>query len=52
MMLDKNIYFLIDIDECSNSPCVNGQCANGANHYTCTCDAGWTGTNCNTGKYI
>ena len=44
--------FLADIDECSTTPCVNGQCENGANQYTCTCDAGWTGTNCDTGTIL
>ena len=45
------LYFLIDIDECSSIPCVNGQCVNGANLYTCICDSGWTGTNCEEGRW-
>ena len=43
--------FLADIDECLCNPCgANGQCVNEVNKYTCTCDAGWTGTNCDEGK--
>ena len=41
--------FLADIDKCSSNPCVNGQCVDSANQYACTCDAGWTGTNCDEG---
>ena len=44
--------FLADIDKCSSNPCVNGQCVDSANHYTCTCDAGWIGTNCDEGKLL
>ena len=43
--------FLADIDECSSILCANGQCINGVNQYTCSCDAGWTGTNCDEGKW-
>ena len=50
MLYVTKIYFLSDIDECSSSPCANGQCANEANQYICTCEAGWIGTNCDTGK--
>ena len=42
--------FVVDIDECFSNPCSNGQCVNGVNGYTCSCDAGWTGTNCDEGK--
>ncbi|XP_072036251.1 uncharacterized protein [Amphiura filiformis] len=37
-----------DIDECASAPCVNGVCVDGINRYTCVCDSGWTGTNCDT----
>ncbi|MFY9824868.1 MAG: calcium-binding EGF-like domain-containing protein [Thermoanaerobaculia bacterium] len=36
----------IDIDECASSPCVNGDCTDHVNGYSCTCPPGWTGTNC------
>ncbi len=35
-------------DHCTPDPCVNGTCQNGPSSYTCQCDAGWTGTNCET----
>ena len=40
-----------DIDECSSNPCQNlGTCNGGVNMYTCTCAAGYTGDNCETGE--
>ena len=44
----RNIYFT-DINECGSSPCVYGTCTDNVNSYTCTCDDGYTGTNCETG---
>ena len=41
-----------DIDECASNPCVNGQCIDGINGYTCNCDPGWTGVNCEISKKI
>lgn len=35
-----------DADDCAANPCVHGACTDGANSYSCTCDAGWTGANC------
>ncbi|XP_072037352.1 uncharacterized protein [Amphiura filiformis] len=35
-----------DINECQSNPCVNGQCRNEINQYTCSCFDGWTGINC------
>ena len=46
----KPIYFLLtDIHECGSSPCIYGTCIDNVNSYTCTCDDGYTGTNCETG---
>ena len=46
-----NIY--PDFNECGSSPCQNGgQCTDGINMYTCSCQAGYTGTNCERGKEI
>ena len=43
-------YFILDINECSSSPCQNGgTCTDHVNKYTCSCIAGYTGTNCQTG---
>ena len=38
----------VDVEECASSPCVNGDCNNGMNFYTCDCHVGWSGTNCDT----
>jgi len=36
-----------DIDECGSAPCENGECMDdGPLSYACTCDEGWTDTNC------
>jgi len=40
-----------DIDECVSAPCQNGgQCYNELNQYSCTCEPGFVGTNCEKGK--
>lgn len=40
-----------DIDDCVKQPCKNnGTCKDGVNSYTCTCQAGFTGNNCETGE--
>ncbi|XP_060579836.1 uncharacterized protein LOC132736665 isoform X2 [Ruditapes philippinarum] len=35
-------------DACLVSPCNGHVCTNGQDGYTCTCDNGWSGTNCDT----
>ena len=47
-----NVYHIVDVNECSSSPCDNqAVCNDEINSYTCTCTTGWTGTHCNEGKY-
>ena len=42
---------LVDINECSSSPCDNGaSCTDAMNSYTCACVAGHTGAICETGE--
>ena len=43
-------FFLADIDECDPDPCRNGgSCSDRLNMYDCSCVAGFTGTDCETG---
>ena len=40
-----------DIDECLTKPCQHdGTCTDGINSYTCSCQNGYTGVNCETSK--
>ena len=41
-----------DIDECANNPCVHGTCTDGIDSYTCACDDGYDGNNCNSQSTI
>ena len=41
---------LSGLDECASNPCVNGKCDDGHNSYTCTCDPGYSGPNCDEGR--
>ena len=38
------------ISKCASSPCHNGTCVDGDNKYTCICNRGFTGTNCDQGE--
>ena len=41
---------ILDVDDCANNPCNNSAtCTDGINSYSCTCLAGYTGTDCQTG---
>ncbi|XP_035693653.1 fibropellin-1-like [Branchiostoma floridae] len=43
----NNMYALCaDIDECASSPCAHGTCIDEVASYTCSCENGWTGLNC------
>ena len=49
----KTINYITDIDECASSPCENGgTCTQGINLYNCSCEPGYTGEQCETGKSI
>ena len=40
-----------DIDECATNPCQNGGvCLDDVNGYNCTCEAGYTGLDCETSR--
>ena len=39
------------VTHCHSNPCKNGgKCLSDLNSYSCLCDAGYTGTNCEKGK--
>ena len=43
--------FTLDIDECSPNPCKNGgTCTDGLNSYSCSCQVGYEGDNCEISK--
>lgn len=49
------LFFAVHADECEPNPCKNGAIyTNDSSHggYKCTCQAGYTGSNCKTGILV
>ena len=45
------LHFVTDINECSSNPCLNGgSCTDKINGYTCSCQPGYTGAQCQTSE--
>lgn len=43
----------VDVDDCASSPCRNGAtCTDAVNAFICTCAAGYTGSQCETGMLV
>jgi hypothetical protein len=43
----KSMLFFHLVTPCSNDPCLsNGVCSISGSSYTCACDSGYSGTNC------
>ena len=43
----------LDINECESSPCENGgSCTDMEGGYSCACESGFTGSQCETGTLI
>ena len=53
-VLNKFIFiFISDINECISSPCQNGgYCWDHVNNYTCDCQPGYVGYNCQIGNRL
>ena len=48
----NNTFHFLETDECASDPCMNSAtCVDQVNQYSCTCDAGYEGTHCETGMY-
>ncbi|KAI8495877.1 calcium ion binding [Branchiostoma belcheri] len=45
---DNDKYALCAVRECDVSPCLHGTCSVHDQKFTCLCDAGWSGTYCDT----
>ena len=46
------IKLLLDIDDCAVNTCKNSICVDKINDYDCVCSSGFTGKNCETGKFL
>ena len=47
------VYFLLDIDDCIRVTCsFHGTGVDGVNTHTCSCEDGYTGSNCETGMSL
>lgn len=44
--------YITDINKCRSSPCLHGNCTDHVNNYTCECQPGFIGDNCDTGLFI
>ena len=42
----------VEIDECSSGPCINGNCTDLFNSYSCLCDPGSDGVDCELGECV
>jgi hypothetical protein len=51
MKLTKYSLPFTDIDDCASEPCNQGRCIDDVNSYTCRCDHGYTGDNCQLSKW-
>jgi len=45
-----NCIRVVDINECSSSPCLHGRCNDSINGYSCTCETGFFGQFCESGQ--
>ncbi|XP_078693601.1 uncharacterized protein LOC144923157 isoform X2 [Branchiostoma floridae x Branchiostoma belcheri] len=49
----NNMYALCaEMLDCASSPCAHGTCTDGVGGYTCTCESGWAGNNCDQDQQV
>ena len=45
--------YFVDVDDCVRVTCsFHGTCVDGVNSHTCSCEQGYTGDNCEIGKFV